>query len=133
MKKSYRDLVAEAEAGIETVSPREALALYGRDDVQFVDVRDIRELQREGRIPGATHAPRGMIEFWVDPESPYHRPVFASGKRFVFFCNLGWRSALVTRTVQEMGLAPVCHIRGGFEAWKAAGGPTEPLPERKPG
>ena len=132
MKKSSRDLVAEAEAGIETISPQEALTFYGRDDVTFVDVRDIRELQREGRVPGATHAPRGMIEFWVDPESPYHREVFASGNRFVFFCNLGWRSALVTRAVADMGLSPVCHIAGGFEAWKAAGGPVEPMPERKP-
>lgn len=132
MSKTSQQLVREAEAVIETIDAEEALELFGRDGVTFVDVRDIRELQRDGRIPGSVHAPRGMIEFWVDPQSPYHREVFASGNRLVFFCNLGWRSALVTRTVQELGLENVCHIGGGFEAWKAAGGAVEPLPERKP-
>jgi rhodanese-related sulfurtransferase len=88
-------------------------------------VRDIRELQREGRIPGALHAPRGMLEFWVDPESPYHKEAFSSGKTFIFFCAAGWRSALATKTVQDMGLSPVKHIAGGFGAWKKAGLPVE--------
>ncbi len=98
-----------------------------RDDeeVLLVDIRDIRELWRDGAVPGALHAPRGMLEFWVDPESPYAREVFQSGKRFVFFCAGGLRSALAAKAVQDMGLAPVCHIAGGFTAWKEAGGPIE--------
>ena len=91
----------------------------------FVDLRDVREGWREGTIPGAYHAPRGMLEFWVDPASPYARDTFQQSKRFVFFCASGWRSALSTKTVQDMGLSPVCHIEGGFTAWKAAGGPVE--------
>jgi rhodanese-related sulfurtransferase len=91
----------------------------------FVDLRDPRELNREGRLPGAVHCPRGMLEFWIDPESPYHKPVFAQDKTFVFFCAAGWRSALSTATAQDMGLTPVAHIDGGFTAWKQAGGPVE--------
>jgi rhodanese-related sulfurtransferase len=93
--------------------------------VLLVDLRDIRELQRDGRIPGALHAPRGMLEFWVDPESPYYKEIFGSGKKFVFFCAGGLRSALAAQTVQNMGLEPVCHIEGGFRAWKEGGGPVE--------
>lgn len=125
-------LCAAAEAEIETLSAEEALALHGDDGVTFVDLRDIRELWREGAIPGAVHAPRGMLEFWVDPASPYHRDVFASGKKFVFFCAGGLRSALATQTVQNMGLAPVAHIAGGYAAWKEAGGPTEAREQRPP-
>ncbi len=88
-------------------------------------MRDVRELWREGTIPGAFHAPRGMLEFWVDPESPYAREVFQSGKRFLFFCAMDWRSALATKAVQDMGLAPVCHLEGGFTAWREAGHPVE--------
>src|SRR5690606_39226020 len=91
----------------------------------FVDLRDPRELEREGRIPGSLHAPRGMLEFWIDPESPYHKPVFSSGKTFVFYCAAGWRSSLATKTAQDMGLVPVKHIEGGFSAWKEAGLPVE--------
>lgn len=125
MKIGYRQLVSEAESRIVAIGVEEAIALVDDPDTVIVDVRDIRELQREGRIPGSLHAPRGMLEFWVDPESPYHREIFASGKRFVFHCSKGWRSALATRTLQDMGLAPVAHIEGGFEAWVAAGGPVE--------
>ena len=125
MKIGYRQLVAEAESRIVAIGVEEAIALVDDPDTVIVDVRDIRELQREGRIPGSLHAPRGMLEFWVDPESPYHREIFASGKRFVFHCSKGWRSALATRTLQDMGLAPVADIEGGFEAWVAAGGPVE--------
>ncbi len=89
----FKAMLEAANKSIETVAPAEALALHGRDDVVFVDLRDPRELQREGRIPGAFHAPRGMLEFWIDPDSPYHKPVFAEDKRFVFFCAGGWRSA----------------------------------------
>jgi rhodanese-related sulfurtransferase len=119
-------LVAAAERAIETLSIAAARALHGRDDVIFVDLRDIRELNREGRVPGAFHCPRGMLEFWIDPHSKYHKPVFAEDKRFVFFCAAGQRSALATETAQRMGLKPVAHIAGGFAAWKAAGGPVEP-------
>src|ERR1700704_5938340 len=118
-------LVAAAEREIETLSAGEAVALHGRDDVVFVDLRDIRELNREGRVPGAFHCPRGMLEFWIDPDSKYHKPVFAADKRFVFFCAAGQRSALATETAQRMGLKPGAHIAGGFGAWKTAGGPVE--------
>ena len=129
--KGVRELVAEASAEIETWSVAEAMAHHGDEDLVFVDIRDVRELQREGLIAGANHAPRGMLEFWVDPESPYHKEIFASGKRFVLYCAAGQRSALATRTLKEMGLAPVCHIEGGFAAWTQAGGPVEAR-ERKP-
>jgi rhodanese-related sulfurtransferase len=125
------ELVAAAEREIETLAASAAVALHGRDDVVLVDLRDIRELGREGRVPGAFHCPRGMLEFWIDPASKYHKPVFAADKRFVFFCAAGQRSALATQTAQRMGLAPVAHIAGGFGAWKAAGGPVE-APAEKP-
>ena len=129
MKKTVKQLVDDATKHIETLSIEQALALHGDDGVTFVDIRDIRELERDGQVPGAVHAPRGMLEFWVDPESPYHRDLFASGNRFVFFCAAGWRSALATKAVQDMGLENTCHIDGGFGAWRKAEGPIE---ERKP-
>ena len=122
--KGVKQLCAEAEAEIETVTAEEAIKLAEEDAVQLVDIRDIRELWREGAVPGALHAPRGLLEFWVDPESSYHREIFASDKRFIFFCAGGLRSALATQSVQRMGLNPVAHIEGGFEAWKEAGGST---------
>jgi rhodanese-related sulfurtransferase len=122
---SAKQLVDEANAEIETLSVEDALKLQGDDGVVFVDIRDIRELKREGRVPGALHAPRGMLEFWVDPEITYHREIFASGKKFVFFCAGGLRSALATQVLQRMGLKPVAHIGGGFGAWREAGGPIE--------
>ncbi len=125
MNKTALQLVDEAEGQIRTLSVEQALALFADDDTQFVDLRDIRELKREGTIPGAVHAPRGMLEFWVDPTCRYHRDVFASGKHFVFYCAMGWRSALATKTVQDMGLSPVSHIEGGFNAWKDAGGAVQ--------
>jgi rhodanese-related sulfurtransferase len=118
-------LVAAAEREIATLSAADAIALHGGDNVVFVDLRDIRELDREGRVSGAFHCPRGMLEFWIDPASKYHKAVFAQDKRFVFFCAAGQRSALAAQTAQRMGLAPVAHIGGGFGAWKAAGGPIE--------
>ncbi len=125
LKRGFRQLVAEATAKIETVSVEDARALLGQDDVVFVDLRDPRELEREGKIPRAFHCPRGMLEFWVDPESPYHKPVLSSGKRLLFYCGSGWRSALSTKTVQDMGLLNVCHLGGGYTAWKTAGAPIE--------
>lgn len=124
IKTGYKALVEQAEAEIETISVEDALALQDDPNVLFVDLRDVRELKHEGFIPGAFHAPRGMLEFWVDPESPYYKDIFASGKRFVFYCNLGWRSAMAAQVMQQMGLSPVCHIEGGFDAWKNAGGPV---------
>ncbi len=97
------------------------------DEAVFIDLRDIRELQREGKIPGARHVPRGMLEFWIDPQSPYHKPLFTEKKRFIFYCNLGWRSALAAQVAQVMGLENLCHIGGGFDAWVKAGGPVEEL------
>ena len=127
---SFRALVQAAEREIETLSVEQALALHGRDDVTFVDVRDIRELEREGRIPGAFHCPRGMLEFWIDPASPYHRPVFGQDKRFLFFCAGGWRSALAAQTAHRMGVKPVAHIKGGFGAWRKANGPIDTQPAK---
>jgi rhodanese-related sulfurtransferase len=125
MKKGFQALIDEASAQIKTYSIEEAMAKLNDPNVQFVDVRDVRELEREGVIPGAFHAPRGMIEFWVDPDSPYFKPVFGEKKEFIFFCAAGWRSALTTKTVQDMGLTPVADIAGGFGAWKKAGGMVE--------
>jgi rhodanese-related sulfurtransferase len=124
MKKTVKSMVDEATAAITTYSIEEARELHGREDVQFIDIRDVRELERDGVIPGAFHAPRGMLEFWACDESPYHKPVFAEGKQLVLFCAAGWRSALATKTLQDMGLERVAHIDGGFGAWKAAGAPV---------
>ena len=129
--KGYQQLVEEARRKIRTIGVEEAMRRHGGADSVFVDLRDVRELEREGTVPGAFHAPRGMLEFWVDPASPYFKEIFGSGKEFVFYCASGWRSALATAAVQEMGLAPVCHIEGGFSAGKKAGGPTGPRPDRK--
>lgn len=130
MKKTVKSMIDDAMSVITTYSVEEARELHGRDDVQFVDLRDVRELEREGIIPGAFHAPRGMLEFWVDPDSPYHKPVFAQDKRFVLFCAAGWRSALATKTLQEMGLPKVAHIDGGFAAWKEHGAPVAEKPKK---
>ncbi len=126
----YAELVRRAEAEITTLSAQEVIARRDDPNVQIVDLRDLRELQREGKIPGALHVPRGMLEFWIDPESPYYKPIFESGKQFIFHCSKGWRSALSTQTAQMMGLPNVAHIGGGLEAWLAAGGPIE-KPEPK--
>ena len=129
---SSRSLVEAAEKELQNLTVDQALGLHGRDDVLFVDIRDIRELQRDGRVPGAFHCPRGMLEFWIDPESPYHKAAFAQDKTFVFFCAGGMRSALAAQAAQHMGLKPVAHIKGGFGAWKKAGAPVDapdPTPE----
>ena len=130
--KGYKALLEEANALIRTLGVEQARAMHGQGDVVFVDLRDPRELEREGRLPGAFHCPRGMLEFWIDPESPYAKPVFQEDKTFIFFCAGGWRSALAAKTAQEMGLKPVAHIEGGFGAWKKSGAPVE-LPEPLPG
>ena len=133
MKKGYKALLREAEAEIAAVDAAEAIAIHAGGGAVFVDLRDPREREREGGVPGAFSCPRGMLEFWVDPESPYAKPIFQEPKRFVFFCASGWRSALATKTVQDMGLKNVCHLAGGFTAWKAGGGVVEPAgPKTKP-
>ena len=120
-----KTLVETARREIEEIAPEQAIGLAGRDDVQLVDLRDPRELEREGRVPGAFHCPRGMLEFWLDPESPYYKPAFGADKKFVFFCAGGMRSVLAAKTAQDMGLKPVAHVIGGFGAWKKAGGPVD--------
>jgi rhodanese-related sulfurtransferase len=132
LRKGFRQMVDEAKGRITSLSLEDARARHGRDDTVFVDLRDVRELEREGVIPGAFHCPRGMLEFWIDPESPYHKDVFASGKAFVFFCNGAWRSALATDVAQQMGLEPVYEMEGGFTAWKNAGYPVAERTARKP-
>ncbi|MGE0565672.1 MAG: rhodanese-like domain-containing protein [Pseudolabrys sp.] len=131
----YRALVEAAEREVETIPTAQAVDMAGNDNIVLVDIRDIRELSRDGRIPGAFHCPRGMLEFWIDPASPYHKAVFAQDKKFVFFCAGGLRSALAAQTAQRMGLKPVAHIQGGFGAWKKAGGviqEPEPMPGETP-
>ncbi len=129
--KGIEQLIAEARAKIKTYSLDEAKAKFGDPNVVFVDIRDIRELDREGMLPGAFHAPRGMLEFWVDPASPYHKKIFSSGKEFIFYCQSAWRSSLATAAVHDMGLAPVAHLEGGFRAWKDAGLPVGERPQHK--
>ena len=124
LKKGFRQLVDEAMAQVKTYSVDDVRARLDDPQVQLVDIRDVRELEREGGVPGAFHAPRGMLEFWVDPESPYYKPVFGEDKEFILFCGAGWRSALSTKTLQDMGLPRVAHIDGGFTAWKASGAPV---------
>lgn len=124
--KSAAALVAEANVAVQTLTIDDARALHGRDDVTFIDLRDIRELAKTGRISGARHVPRGMLEFWIDPASPYHNALFAEDKTFVFYCASGWRSALAAKAAQDMGLSPVAHIEGGITAWLEAEGPMDP-------
>lgn len=127
--KSARQLVDEALAGVETLSIDEARALHGRADVQFVDIREGSELKSEGRIAGAVHLPRGLLEFGFDPSSNWHQPALVRpGVRYVLFCAAGWRSALAVRDLMAMGVAGICHVGGGFNAWVAAGAPTEGRP-----
>jgi rhodanese-related sulfurtransferase len=124
--KSVKSMVEAAKREIEEIVPADAVRLHGRDDVVLVDLRDPRELERDGRVPGAFRMTRGMLEFWIDPESEYFKPIFAEDKKFVFFCAGGLRSALAAKTAQDMGLKPVAHVLDGFKGWKEAGGPVEP-------
>jgi rhodanese-related sulfurtransferase len=125
-----KEMVEAARAEIKELTVDQAIELARRPDVLLVDIRDPRELDRDGRIPGAFHCTRGMLEFWVDPQSPYFKPQFGEDKTFVFFCAGGLRSVLATKTAQDMGLKPVAHIIGGFGAWKKAGGPVETRSEQ---
>lgn len=128
MAVGIKELMARAEAEVRSVSNEEARPLMEDADTVFVDIRDVRELERDGLIPGARHAPRGMLEFWIDPESPYHKEWLAEDKTFVFYCASGWRSLLATQVAQEMGLRSAS-LTGGFGDWKRAG---LPVAERKP-
>lgn len=123
--KRTKDMVAEANEVVKCLSAEEAQALHGKDDVLFVDLRDPRELARDGKVPGAFHCPRGMLEFWIDPESPYAKEQFQGDKQYVFYCASGWRSALSAKVAQDMGLEGVSHIVSGFGGWKKAGGTVE--------
>lgn len=123
LKRGYKQLLAEANAVVKAIPVEEAKAMRGRADIQFVDIRDPRELEREGMIEGAMSAPRGMLEFWVDPESPYYKPALGDGqKTLVLYCASAWRSALAAKTLTDMGMTNVTHLEGGFTAWKNAGG-----------
>lgn len=124
--KGIKALMDEANAVVTTMSIEEAKEKAQDPAYLFVDLRDIRELQRSGMIPGAFSCPRGMLEFWIDPASPYHKPEFSQDKTFVFYCASAWRSALSAKTAMEMGLDPVVHLEGGFSAWEKAGGPIVP-------
>lgn len=119
---TVKELVDAATAEIETLSVDTAKDAVAAGAAQFVDIRDIRELNREGRIAGAVHVPRGMLEFWIDPTSPYHKPELATDKKLIFFCAAGWRSALATKTAKDMGFDHVAHMEGGFGAWRDAAG-----------
>ena len=130
--KGFQVLVDEAMAQVTTHSVEAVRARMSNPNVQIVDIRDPRELERDGTVPGALLAPRGMLEFWVDPASPYFKPVFADeSKQFILFCGAGWRSALATKTLQDMGMSNVAHIDGGFAAWKKAQAPMITLAQHK--
>ena len=129
--KGIKQLIAEAEQRSTGITVEEARKRIDDGNTVFVDLRDVRELEREGMIPGAFHAPRGMLEFWVDPESPYYKPVFAEGKTFILYCQADWRGTLAAATLTDMGMANVLHLQGGFGEWRKAGGPTAAKPEKK--
>jgi rhodanese-related sulfurtransferase len=130
LKVGYDALVRSARRNIHEIEPETVLNDISSDKYTFIDVRDIRELKKTGRIPGSFHCPRGMLEFWVDPASPYYKPIFGEERNFVFYCWLDWRSALSASTAQTMGLENVAHIKGGFKAWIDTGGPVEMLDDK---
>jgi rhodanese-related sulfurtransferase len=128
--KHIKELLAEAERRTQGISVEEAKERLGDPNTVFVDIRDVRELEREGMIPGAFHAPRGMLEFWVDPESPYYKPVFTEGKTYILYCQSDWRGVLAAAALTDMGMANVRHMRGGFSEWKKSGAPVAPRPHK---
>jgi len=131
IKKGVKQLIAEAEQRSKGISIEAARARLGEANTVFVDIRDVRELEREGMIPGAFHAPRGMLEFWVDPESPYFKPAFGEDKTFILYCQVDWRGTLAAATLVDMGMTNVLHLEGGFTEWRKAGAPIGPKPEKK--
>ena len=129
--RGIKSLIDEANAEIETVSAADAIKAAQSADVVIVDIRDPREIERDGKIPGAFSCTRGMLEFWIDPASPYAKPIFQEDKKFIFHCAGGMRSALAAKTAKDMGLKPVAHMGGGFAAWRDAGGPVEKWEPKK--
>lgn len=125
IKIGIKQLCDDANKVIQTLTVEQAMEIHDDDNVVIVDIRDVRELKREGRIPNSFHCPRGMVEFWIDPESPYYKDIFGQDKSFIFHCAGGLRSALATEIAQRMGLHPVFNMAGGFGAWRDAGGPVE--------
>lgn len=125
LKTGVAALVENAKSSIEEVEVKDAIAESEKDDVLIVDIRDIRERQREGFIPGSFHCPRGMVEFWIDPDSPYYNKKFEEHTRFLFHCAVDWRSALTVDTINKMGFEGAAHIKGGFNAWRDNEGPVE--------
>jgi len=130
LKKGIKQLIADAEAKSRGISPDDAQAKLDDANTVFVDLRDVRELERDGMIPGAFHAPRGMLEFWVDPDSPYYKPVFAPGKTLIVYCAADWRGVLAAATLGEMGVENVFHLKGGLGEWKKAGLPVAARPAK---
>jgi rhodanese-related sulfurtransferase len=133
IKRSVKQMFDESMKEVETLNVEQARAMHGQKGVTFIDLRDPREIWRDGGVPGAINVTRGMLEFWIDPGSPYHKPFFANGDKFVFFCAGGVRSALAAKTAQDMGLTPVAHVEGGFGAWKKAGAPVETVEPKTKG
>ncbi len=129
--KGIKQLIAQAEQRSTGISIEAAKGRIDDGKTVFVDIRDVRELEREGMIPGAFHAPRGMLEFWVDPESPYYKPVFTGDKTFILYCQADWRGVLAAAALGDMGMTNVLHLEGGFGEWRKAGAPTGPKPEKK--
>ncbi len=125
ISKGYQQLVAEAEQNVVTDSPEQVEQRRHEPGVILVDLRDIREVKREGKIPGALHVPRGMLEFWIDPDSPYYRSEFDSANAVILYCNKGWRSALAAQSLQQMGVSAVSHLAGGLERWQAENRPID--------
>jgi rhodanese-related sulfurtransferase len=130
-RKTLKSMLAEAESAITRIPVADALAMQNDGRTTFVDLRDPRENERDGTIPGAFRVTRGMLEFWIDPDSPYYKPIFGEPRRFVFFCAMGWRSSLAALTAQQMGLPEVADLQGGLKAWREAGGPVE-VPAKQP-
>jgi rhodanese-related sulfurtransferase len=131
LKKNVKALLDEAAAKTQGISAEAAQARLGEENTLFVDIRDVRELERDGMIPGAFHAPRGMLEFWVDPESKYYKPVFVPGKTYILYCAADWRATLAAGVLAEMGMDNVLHLEGGFEEWKKAGRPVGARPHKE--
>ncbi|MAC70401.1 MAG: rhodanese [Gammaproteobacteria bacterium] len=131
MTRGVNALVKDAEATVTTLTPAEVQDRLGEAGLILVDLRDIRELKRDGRIPGSMHVPRGMLEFWIDPQSPYYRKEFDQAESLILYCNKGSRSALAAQSLQTMGMESVAHMAGGLTRWKDEIGQLEPLPERR--
>ena len=133
LSRSVDELVAEAEETVISLTPTEVLDRLNEPGLLLIDLRDIRELKRDGRIPGSVHVPRGMLEFWIDPTSPYYKKQFDNAQSLILYCNKGSRSALAAQSLQRMGLETVAHMTGGMSRWESEIGRIEPLPEKKPG